>query len=55
MIPNLCVSAAGRCNRSHVVSIEEGGMVLAKLPEDEARSALLCNLFISKGEPGKVG
>ena len=55
MIPNLSITEAGRCNKSHVVSIEGGSMVQAKLPADEARSALLCNMFVSKGEPGKVG
>ena len=55
MIPNLSILEAGRCNRSHVVSVDEAGAMLqARLPEDEARTALLCNMFVSKGEPGKV-
>ncbi|XP_043218843.1 ester hydrolase C11orf54 homolog isoform X1 [Amphibalanus amphitrite] len=54
MIPNLSITEAGRCNKSHVVSVEEGAMVQTRLPADEARSALLCNMFVSKGEPGKV-
>ncbi|XP_037092585.1 ester hydrolase C11orf54 homolog [Pollicipes pollicipes] len=54
MMPNLSVAASGRVNNSYVVTVEKSGMVQAKLPEHEARVALLCNAFVSKGEQGKV-
>jgi hypothetical protein len=53
---NLHVKADGTVkNETHYANtIEGGGMQLAKVPQNETRTALLGNLFLSEGKPGKV-
>lgn len=42
-------------NASRIAKIkEDGGYVQENLPDSEIKCAVLANLFITKGEPGKV-
>lgn len=54
-IINLKVKEDGTIiNETHVARTINGGMELQKVPSTETRTALLGNLFLSEGKPGKV-
>lgn len=53
---NTMVSTSGVKNNSRIASIDttNGEGVLHTLPNSETRFAVLANLFVSEGKPGKV-
>ncbi|XP_076234081.1 ester hydrolase C11orf54 homolog [Calliopsis andreniformis] len=56
LMMNMKVSPSGVENDTHISSVDKtnGKCVLQTLPNDETRFALLANLFVSEGKPGKV-
>lgn len=53
---NLIVSSSNVQNGTRISSVNtaNGNCVLQTLPDNETRLALLANLFVTEGKPGKV-
>ncbi|XP_076165041.1 ester hydrolase C11orf54 homolog [Ptiloglossa arizonensis] len=56
LIMNMVISSSNVKNGTHIASVDKtnGNCILQTLPHDETRLALLANLFVSKGKPGRV-
>lgn len=52
----MVISSSNVKNGTHIASVDKtnGNCILQTLPHDETRLALLANLFVSKGKPGRV-
>ncbi|XP_066587383.1 ester hydrolase C11orf54 homolog [Prorops nasuta] len=55
LMMNILISSSEVKNKSHIASVnKEDQCHLQTLPNNETRLALLANLFVSEGKPGKV-
>ncbi|CAG0918281.1 unnamed protein product [Notodromas monacha] len=55
MVSNLKLGDDGLSNQSRVSYVgEQGNVVVKELPDSQARCALMMNLLVSEGKPGKV-
>ncbi|XP_003702672.1 ester hydrolase C11orf54 homolog [Megachile rotundata] len=56
LMMNVAISSSNVTNGTRISSVDKtnGNCVLQTLPNEETRCALLANLFVSEGKPGKV-